>query len=101
MERGEIRTKEVYCPDDERLADPLAAWTGSTWIPLPGRGVTSAWCRKERRDVSLESLEAIVREGSRGEVTVVVCPSCGSEIARRNRWKYWEPFYLNPSEAAR
>ncbi len=98
VERDAIRTKEVYCPEDERMADPLATWTGSAWIPLPGRGVTSVWCREEGKEVSLEGLDATVREGRRGEVTVLVCPSCGSEIAKRNRWKYWEPLFLNPAE---
>ncbi len=99
VERESIRTKEVYCPEDERLADPLAAWTGSAWMLLPGRGVTSAWCREEGKEVLLEGLEPAVREGRRGEETVLVCPSCESDIAKRNRWKYWEPLFLNPAEA--
>ncbi len=99
VERESIRTKEVYCPEDERLADPLAAWTGSAWMLLPGRGVTSAWCREEGKEVLLEGLEPAVREGRRGEMTVLVCPSCESDIAKRNRWKYWEPLFLNPAEA--
>ncbi|MFQ6012162.1 MAG: hypothetical protein ACE5LS_00740 [Thermoplasmata archaeon] len=101
IEREDIRTKEVYCPDDERLADPLATWTGSAWILLPGRGVTSAWCREEGKEVSLEGLETVTRDGRKGEVTYLTCPSCGSEIAKRNRWKYWEPLYVNPAEAGR
>lgn len=98
VERENIRTKEVYCPDDERLADPLATWTGSSWIPLPGRGVSAAWCREEAKEVDLQGLETVTREERKGPVTYAVCPTCGSDVAWRNRWKYWQPLYRPPEE---
>lgn len=99
VERDDIRTREAYCPEDERFADPLATWTGSSWILLPGRGVTAAYCREEDRDVPIEDLEAREVEEQGRAVRYGICPSCGARIARRNRWRYWEPLYLNPARA--
>lgn len=98
VERDGIRTREAYCPEDDRYADPLATWTGSSWILLPGRGVTTAYCRGEAREVPLDEAETATREERKGEVTYALCPSCGTEVAKRNRWRYWEPLYLNPAE---
>lgn len=99
VERDDIRTREAYCPEDEAFLDPLATWTGSSWILLPGRGVTTAWCRQEGKEVPLEDLETETRAERKGEVTYALCPSCGAEVAKRNRWRYWEPLYLKPEEA--
>jgi hypothetical protein len=96
VERENIRTREAYCPEDDRYRDPIACWTGSTWILVPGRGVTSAWCREEGKEISLEDVETMSREERKGTVVYALCPSCGSHIAKRNRWKYWEPLFRRP-----
>ncbi len=96
VERENIRTREAYCPDDERNTDPILCWTGSSWGPVPGRGVTSAWCRKDGMEVLLDNIETNERKERKGTVVYAVCPKCGSEIAKRNRWKYWEPLYREP-----
>ncbi len=98
IERMGIRTREAYCPDDERNTDPIICWTGSSWVPVPGREVVSAWCSSEGKEMLLEGVETESEEGRKGVMTYARCPSCGSRIARRNRWKYWEPLYQRPEE---
>lgn len=97
IERRGTRTREAYCPDDERNADPLLFWTGSSWLPVPGRGVRAAWCRDEGKEVPLEGAETVTEEERKGKVTYAVC-GCGAKLARRNRWKYWESLYPRPEE---
>ncbi len=93
IERENIRTREAYCPDDERGNDPLLCWTGASWVLVPGRGVKSAWCRQEQKEALLEDVETVLEEERKGSVTYALCPSCGAKVARRNRWEYWEPLY--------
>lgn len=96
VERENIRTREGYCPEDDRSLDPLLFWTGSSWIPVPGRGVTSVWCRDEEREVPLAGVATEEMEERKGKVVYALCGSCGSKIAKRNRWRYWEPIYQRP-----
>ncbi len=41
--------------------------------------------------ISLEGTKTTVQEERKGPVTYALCPQCGAKVARRNRWKYWEP----------
>lgn len=100
IEREDIRTREAYCPDDDHNRDPLLCWTGASWIPVPGRGVKSAWCREEEREVSLANPQVASEEDRKGTVTYALCTSCRLKVARRNRWKYWEPLYARPGALA-
>lgn len=98
VERMSIRTREAYCPNDELNTDPLICWTGSSWIPVPGRGITVVWCREEGKKVPLRDVETATEEVRRGTVIYALCPSCGDKVAKRNRWRYWEPIYRSPTE---
>ncbi len=100
IERMNIRTREAYCPDDEQNVDPLICWTGSSWVPVPGRGVSSAWCRQDSAEVQLDDVRTMPVEERKGTATYALCPKCESRIARRNRWKYWEPLYSPPQNSS-
>lgn len=101
IERMGTRTREAYCPEDHENADPVLFWTGSSWLPVPGRGVETAWCPDEGEEVPLGGVETETAEERKGQVTYALCPACGTRIARRNRWKYWEPLHVQRTEGNR
>lgn len=81
-----VRVREAFCPEDVHYGDPLGFWTGSRWVPIPGRFRTTAWCPWDGEAMATEVLE--VREVStpRGPAYHALCPRCGNAIAKVNRW---------------